>query len=67
MFKSHLIKSNHRVQRKNEVDSNGAPFFASDYRATVLAAKMCIKPNEHSMYIRFLWIVTNLAKFCSIG
>ncbi len=26
---------------KNEVDNNGAPVFAPDYSATVLAAKMC--------------------------
>ncbi len=30
MFKSHFIKPNHRVQRKNEVDNYGPPLFASD-------------------------------------
>jgi hypothetical protein len=54
MFKSHLIKSNHRVLRKNEVDTYGAPVFASDYSTTVLATKMCTNSNEHSMYNRFL-------------
>jgi hypothetical protein len=33
MFKSHLIKSNH--SHKQNVDTNGAPVFASDYNATV--------------------------------
>ncbi len=47
MFKSHKIKSNFRVLRKNKVN-------AYDYRPTVLAAKMCINTNEHSMDIRFL-------------
>ncbi len=47
MFKSHKIKSNNRVLRKNNVDTY-------DYRATVLGAKMCINTNEHSMDIRFL-------------
>jgi hypothetical protein len=28
-------------------------FGAPDYSNTVLAAKMCTKANEHSMYIRF--------------
>ncbi len=44
MFQSHLIKSAHRVLRKDEVDTYRAPVFASDYSATVFA-----------MYIRFLW------------
>jgi hypothetical protein len=51
MFKGHLIKSNHRVQG---VDTHGAPVFAPDYSATVLAAKMCINSQEHSIHIRFL-------------
>jgi hypothetical protein len=44
MFKSHLIKLNHRVlPRKNKVDNYGMqPCIAPDYSATVLAAKMCI-------------------------
>ncbi len=54
MFKSQLIKSNHRVLRKKEVDTYGASVFAPDYIATVLAAKMCTNSNEHSMYIRDL-------------
>jgi hypothetical protein len=33
-FKNHQIKSNHRVQRKNEVDAYGPPVFAPDYSAT---------------------------------
>jgi hypothetical protein len=39
MFKSHQIKSNHRVLMKNEVDTHRAPAFAPDYIANVLAAK----------------------------
>jgi hypothetical protein len=40
MFKSHKIKSDHRVLRKNYVDTFGAPVFAPDYSATGLASKM---------------------------
>ena len=40
MFKSHKIKSEHRVVIKNEVDTYGAPVFASDYSVTGLATKM---------------------------
>ncbi len=40
MFKNHLIKSNHRVLRKNEVVTYEPPAFAPDYSATGLAAKM---------------------------
>ncbi len=29
------------VLRKNKTDTYGAPIFAPDYSATVLAAKMC--------------------------
>jgi hypothetical protein len=38
MFKSHQIKSN-QSPNKNEVDTHGAPAFAPDYSANVLAAK----------------------------
>jgi hypothetical protein len=55
MLKSNLIKSNHRVLRKNEVDTYGAPIFATDYSANVLAAKMCATSNGQSVNIRFLW------------
>jgi hypothetical protein len=52
MFKNHQIKSNHRVLRKNEVDTYGPPVFAPDYSTTGLAAKKCeLTPNEHSMHI----------------
>ncbi len=54
MFKSQQIKSNHRVLRKNEVDTEGAPVFAPDYSAIVLAAEMCTSPSAHSMSIRHL-------------
>jgi hypothetical protein len=54
MFKSHKIKSNHRVLRKNKVDTYRAPVFAPDYSNTALAAKMCINYHGHSMYIRSL-------------
>jgi hypothetical protein len=50
MFKNHYIKSNHRVLRKNEEDTYGPPFFAPDYSATGLAAKMCTNSDEHSKY-----------------
>jgi hypothetical protein len=54
-FKSHKIKSNHRVLRKDKVDTYGVPVFAPDSSATVLAAKLCTNSNEHSTYIRFPW------------
>jgi hypothetical protein len=50
MFKSNLIKSNHRVLRKNEVDTYEAPIFANDYSAIVLATS-----NGQSVNNRFLW------------
>jgi hypothetical protein len=56
MFKCHQIQSNHIVSRKNEADTYGASVFAPNYSATVLAAKMHSNSNEHSLYIRFLWI-----------
>ncbi len=37
MLKNNVIKSNHRVIRKNKVDTYGAP----KYSATVVADKMC--------------------------
>jgi hypothetical protein len=54
MFKNHQRKSSNRVLKKEE-DTYGSPVFAPDYTTTGLAAKMCINPNEQSMYIRFLW------------
>ncbi len=40
---------------KNEVNTQGAPVFAPDYSASVLAKKMCTNnANGHFMYIRFL-------------
>ncbi len=54
MFKSNLIKSNHRVLMKNKVDTYGAPVFAPDYGATVLAAKMSTNSHQHYLYIIFL-------------
>jgi hypothetical protein len=47
MLKSHLIKSVHRVLRKNKVDT----YFLPDHSATVLRAKMGTNPHEHSLYI----------------
>jgi hypothetical protein len=44
------------LSQKNEANTYGAPVIAPDYSATVLATKMCINSNEHSMYIRSLWI-----------
>jgi hypothetical protein len=45
MFKSHKIKSDDRVLRKNLVNTYGAPVFATDYSATGLAAKMWTIPQ----------------------
>jgi hypothetical protein len=56
MFKSHQIKLNQRVPRKNEVETYGAPVFAPDYSTTVLGAKMCTDSNEHSLNVKFLQI-----------
>jgi hypothetical protein len=36
MFKSHSIKSNDRVQRKNEVNTYGAQVLTPDNSSTVL-------------------------------
>jgi hypothetical protein len=41
----------HRVLRKNKVDTYGASFFAPDYSAAVLAAKMCTNSNDHTIFI----------------
>jgi hypothetical protein len=42
MFKSHKIKSIHRVLRINKVDTYGATVFAPDYSTTVLATKLAL-------------------------
>ena len=55
MFKSHKMKPNHRVLRINEVDAYGAPVFAPDLAPLFLQPK-CTNSNEHSMYIRYLWV-----------
>ncbi len=55
LFKSPLIKSDHRVVQINKLDPYGKPNFALDYSATLSAAKMCTNSNEHSMHIRFIW------------
>jgi hypothetical protein len=52
MLKSHLLKSNHRVLRKNKVDT----YFLPDHSATVLRAKMSTSPNEHTLYITLLCV-----------
>ncbi len=54
MFKSQLIKSNHRVLIKNIVDTNRAPVFAPDNSATVLVGKRMANPKEHSIKLVFL-------------
>jgi len=46
MLKSHLIKSNHRVLRKNEVYTYGPPVFACYYTITLLKATMCSNSKE---------------------
>jgi hypothetical protein len=45
MLKSQLIKSNHRVQINNRVDTHGAP----DYSVIVLVSKMSTNHCEHSI------------------
>ncbi len=40
MFRGHYIKLDHRVIRKNYVDTYGTPVLAPDYGTTGLAAKM---------------------------
>jgi hypothetical protein len=40
MFNSHEIKSDHRVPRKNQVDTHKAPVFTPDYGSTGFAAIM---------------------------
>ncbi len=55
MFKSHKIKFNQRVLRKNEVVTYGTPIFAPDHSNAIWAAKMCTNSNEYSKYIGFLW------------
>jgi hypothetical protein len=66
MFKIDLIKSNHRIRRKNVVDTNGACNYfanalASDYSAAVSAAKLLTltNPHEHAINIRYLWFLTH--------
>jgi hypothetical protein len=64
MFKRSL-KSNHRVPRKNKVDTHGTPVLHLIV-APVLVAKMCTTSNEHSMYIRFLCyrhMLTSFSKY----
>ncbi len=39
---------------KNKVDKYGVALYVLDYRAIVLAAKMCTNFHEQSMHIRFL-------------
>jgi hypothetical protein len=51
MFKSHKIKLDHKVLRKNKIAAHGVSVFAPDYSASVLAAKMCTNSDEHSMNI----------------
>jgi hypothetical protein len=55
MFMGHLIKSNHRAQRKNKVDTYGAAVLHLTIVPLLLAAKMCTNTHEYSIYIRILW------------
>jgi hypothetical protein len=57
LFKSNYMKSDHRNLRKNYEDTYGAPVFAPDNRATVLAAIMCTNSDEHCIILGFY--VTN--------
>ncbi len=55
MFKSHYIKSDHRVLWKKLSRYLWSTSFCTWlYSATGLAAKMWTNPNEHSVYTRFL-------------
>jgi hypothetical protein len=49
MFKSQLIKSNHRVLSKHRVYTHGEPVFATDYSTTVIETEMCTNHFEHSI------------------
>ncbi len=53
MFKSHLIKSDHRVLRKNEADTYGQPVFAPDYSAPGLATKMWTN-SQWAFYVYYI-------------
>ncbi len=55
MLKNHQTKSNHKVQRKNYVDTYGWHVFAPDDSATGLAAKMLTNSQWAFYLIRFLW------------
>jgi hypothetical protein len=55
-----LIKSNHRALRKNEVDTYGAPNFAPDYSATVLAAKKSVNSSKHSFFVYYFLCVRDI-------
>jgi hypothetical protein len=63
MFKSHKIKLNQIILKKNIVNTHGAPVFASSYSATILAPQMCTFSHEHSMYIRFLYYFTTALNY----
>ncbi len=56
MFKSHQIKSNHRVLLKNKVNTYKAQVCAPNHSTTALAAKMGANTNQESMYIIFLFL-----------
>jgi NAD-dependent oxidoreductase involved in siderophore biosynthesis len=49
MFKCHFIKANHIVLSKTYGEYLWSTYFAPDYTATALVAKMCSNPNEHSI------------------
>jgi hypothetical protein len=66
MFQCPKIISNHRVLKKNEVDSYGGLIFAPDDSDTILAAKVCTKSNEHSIYVRCLWFAITVLLHCGI-
>ncbi len=53
-FKSHLIKRNHIILRKNKVDTYGAPVFVPD---CFHSQNVYNNSYEQSMYIRSLWVV----------
>jgi hypothetical protein len=55
MFKSHLIKSNHIVLRKNKVDTYGAPVLYLIVSPLFCQPK-CVKTPMSIVFMRFLWV-----------
>jgi hypothetical protein len=56
MFK--VTKYSLTTESRGTMKYYGAPVFAPVYSAAVLATKICTYSDEHSVYIRFLWLKT---------